>query len=157
MSTQTVVAKAAELEIVSRRIFSAPRATLFALFTNPDHLAEWWGPQGFTNAIEEFDLQPGGRWHLTMSAPDGTQIPMTKVFVEIVEPERIVLEHLQEGHWFLMTMHYGDHAQGTELTWRMRFDDREEFARVKPYIIPANEQNFDRLAAHLAQQSGDEA
>ncbi len=146
-----------DLEIVSTRVFNAAPERLFALFGNPDHLIHWWGPVGFTTTIQEFDLRPGGRWHLTMGAPDGTEYAMEKEFVEVVAGARIVHDHLQEGHRFLMTMIFADHAQGTELTWRMRFADAAEFARVQPYIIPANEENFDRLGTYLAEQTGAEA
>lgn len=138
-------------EIVSRRIFAAPREKVFAAFADPARLALWWGPNGFTNVIGEFDLRPGGRWELVMRAPGGAEFPADKEFVAVDRPERISFWHLDPVHRFLMTMLFVAEGDATALTWRMRFDSAEEFARVKDFIIPANEENFDRLAAHLSK------
>jgi len=48
-------------ERVSSRVFDAPRERVFKAWTHPHHLAQWWGPRGFTNTLDEFDLRPGGR------------------------------------------------------------------------------------------------
>ena len=137
-------------EIVTTRVLAAPRATVFDAFADPAQLARWWGPDGFTNTIHQFDLRPGGRWRLTMHAPDGARYENESEFVDVVPPERIVFQHLEPVHGFLMTMLLGDENGGTRLTWRMRFDSYDEFARLGKFIAAANEQNFDRLAAHLA-------
>ncbi len=47
-------------EIVTTRVFDAPRERVFRAWTDPDHLAKWWGPKGFTNTFQEFDMRPGG-------------------------------------------------------------------------------------------------
>ena len=140
----------ADREIVCTRVFAAPRETVFAAFADPARLAQWWGPDGFTNTIHEFDLRPGGRWRFTMRGPDGADYPNEKEFTEVVPPERIVFLHRQAGHDFQMTMIVAEHEAGTELAWRMLFESAVEFAKVKGFIAVANEQNFDRLAAHLA-------
>lgn len=141
-----------DLEVVSTRIFSAPRELVFEAFSNPDQLARWWGPEGFTNELTEFDLRPGGAWRFVMHGPDGMDYQMVKDFVEVVEPERIVLQHLEPMHRFLMTMTFEEHPAGTELTWRMLFESAEN-SNLIGLIAEANEQNFDRLQAHLAKMS----
>ena len=92
----------ADGEIVSTRVFDAPREVVFRAFTDPALLARWWGPKGFTNTFHEFDPRPGGAWRFVMHGPDGTDYPMTKDFVEVVPPERIVLQHIQAMHKFRM-------------------------------------------------------
>ena len=77
-----------ELTIV--RLFDAPRALVFAAFTDPVHLARWWGPHGFTNPVCEFDARPGGAFRIHMQAPDGTIHVTQGVVREIVKPERLV-------------------------------------------------------------------
>ena len=57
-------------EIYSSRVLNAPLEIVYNAFANPLHLKEWWGPEGFTNTIHEFDLQPGGKWLLTMHGPE---------------------------------------------------------------------------------------
>jgi uncharacterized protein YndB with AHSA1/START domain len=76
---------------------------------------------------------------------------MDHQFQEIVRPERVVVRHIQPGHDFTLTITLVARGDGTELTWHMRFDDPAEGERVRAFILPANEENFDRLTTHLAQ------
>jgi uncharacterized protein YndB with AHSA1/START domain len=81
-------------EIISTRVVGAARELVFKALTDPDHLAHWWGPKGFTNTFHEFDLRPGGTWRFVMHGPDGVNYQNKSVFVEIVKPERLVFEHV---------------------------------------------------------------
>ena len=72
------------------REFHAPRALVFAAWTDPKHLAQWWGPHGFTTPVCEADARPGGRLHIDMRSPDGTLYPCLGTFEEVVAPERVV-------------------------------------------------------------------
>lgn len=139
----------ANREIVSTRVFDAPRERVFRAFGDPEQLKRWWGPAGFTNTLEAFDPRPGGAWRLVMHGPDGTDYHNESVFTEVVEPARVVFDHLEPVHRFRMTMTFDDEAGKTRLTWRMRFEFAEEAERVRGFVAAANEQNFDRLADHL--------
>ena len=88
-----------------------------------------------------------------MRGSNGTEFHNEKVFIEVVTPERVVVDHLQPMHNFRMTMLYADQNGKTELTWRMQFEPSPNFSELKKFIALANEQNFDRLAAHLASRS----
>jgi uncharacterized protein YndB with AHSA1/START domain len=77
-------------EFVIPREFDAPRELVFQAWTDPKHLAQWWGPKGFTNPVCEWDARPGNAIHVVMRAPDGTEYPMGGEFREIVAPERLV-------------------------------------------------------------------
>jgi uncharacterized protein YndB with AHSA1/START domain len=138
-----------DLDIVSARTFDAPRERVFEAFGDPARLARWWGPAGFTSTIHEYDLRPGGRWRLTMHAPDGTDYPSESVFVEIVRPERIVFRHVSAEHPYEMTISLDQQGDATRVTWRMRHASASECARVKPFVVAGNEENFDRLAGEL--------
>jgi uncharacterized protein YndB with AHSA1/START domain len=140
----------ADREVVSARVFNAPRDVVFRAFTDPSVLARWWGPAGFTNTFHRFDPRPGGAWRFVMHGPDGTNYSIAKEFVEVVAPERIVVDHLQALHRFRMTMTFTDEAGQTRLTWRMVFESAEEAGKVRLLVAAANEQNFDRLEARLA-------
>jgi uncharacterized protein YndB with AHSA1/START domain len=76
-------------ELVLTRTFDAPRGLVFKAWTDREHLARWWGPRGFTNPVCEADARPGGAIRIDMTGPDGTSYPMTGVFHEVDEPERI--------------------------------------------------------------------
>src|SRR5471030_3335358 len=77
-------------EFVITREFDAPRELVFKAWTDPKHLAQWWGPRGFTNPVCEWDVRPGGKIYDVMRAPNGVDYPMGGEFCEIVPPERLV-------------------------------------------------------------------
>ena len=138
-----------ERDIVNQRVFDVPREKVFRAFSDPALVATWWGPNGFTNTIHEFDLRPGGKWRLTMHGQNGADYENESVFREVRAPEQVVFTHLEPVHRFDMTMDFRESNGQTELTWWMRFDSAEECAKVRPFIEAANEQNFDRLAECL--------
>lgn len=140
-------------EIVSTRVLDAPRELVFRAFSDPDHLVHWWGPEGFKNTFHEFDMRPGGFWRFRMHGPDGKDYEIENVFVEIVSPERIIFRHLEPVHGFQMTILLAEQDDRTHLTWRMLFDSAAEHDRVKEFVIPANEQNLDRLETRLTQMA----
>ncbi|HWY38507.1 MAG TPA: SRPBCC domain-containing protein, partial [Bacteroidia bacterium] len=72
------------------RVFNAPRKTIFKAFTEPEHLAHWWGPKGFKLLVAKLDLRPGGTFHYKMSSPEGHEMWGIFVYREIKEPEKIV-------------------------------------------------------------------
>lgn len=146
----SIGARPTDREIVSTRVFDAPRERVFRAFSDPQVLARWWGPDGFTSTFQEFDFRPGGAWRFVMHGPDGADYRNASDFIEVVSPERIVLEHLRPMHRFQMTMTFADEAGKTRLTWRMEFESVAELERVRAFIPGANEQNFDRLQAQLA-------
>ena len=73
-----------------RHTFNAPRALVWEAWTRAEHLAEWWGPESFTNPRVDLDLRPGGPINIDMLGPDGAMYPMVGVVREVHEPERLV-------------------------------------------------------------------
>jgi uncharacterized protein YndB with AHSA1/START domain len=136
--------------IVSTRLLAATRDEVFAACSDPNRLARWWGPKGFTNTFRQFEFRPGGAWRGVMHGPDGTDYAMEKQFVEMVCPERIVARHIQQGHDFIHTMTFAARDQRTELGWELRFSDPAAGEKIRAFILKANEENFDRLDAHLS-------
>lgn len=139
-------------EIVSARRIDFPRELVWIAWTDPVHLAKWWGPKEFTNTFHQFELKPGGVWEFTMHGPDGTDYPNQSRFVEITPPERLVFDHLS-GHKFRVTTTFETIDQRTNVTFRMRFEDPDECERIRPFVTEANEQNFDRLEAELSKMA----
>lgn len=120
---------------------------VFAAFSNPERLARWWGPAGFRNTFQVFEFQPQGRWAFVMHGPDGTDYPNENVFLE-TSPDRIVVRHVPAPQ-FTLTVTLAPAGSGTQLAWRQALDDRRVAERVAPIVLPANEQNLDRLEAEL--------
>lgn len=78
-------------ELVLTRVFDAPRSLVFKAWTDPRHVARWWGPHRFDNPVCEWDARPGGALRVHMRGPDGTIYPMVGKVHEVVEPERLVM------------------------------------------------------------------
>ena len=148
MSNQPVpdAQSTADRELVHSRLIDAPRERVFRAFAEPAHLAKWWGPNGFTNTFHTFELWPGGHWRFVMHGPEGTDYPNESVFREIVVPERIVFEHLSEGHHFVLTISFTMQGSQTWVGWRQLFDTAAHKERIAEFVSEANEQNLSRLA-----------
>ena len=140
-----------ERTVVSERFLPFGPAAVFAAFADPALLARWWGPTGFTNTVQEFDLRPGGGWRITMHAPGGATYPNESEFIEVRSPSRVVFVHLGPMHRYWMIMTFAPEGAGTHLTWHMQFETAEEVARIGGFIAKANQENFDRLSAVLSE------
>ncbi len=77
--------------IVTTRVFDAPRDLVFEAWTNPKHLVQWWGPDGFTTTTRAIDVRPARVWRFVMHGPDGVDYENRIVYEEIVKPERLDL------------------------------------------------------------------
>lgn len=131
-----------------RKFIPAHPARVFDAMRDPDRLARWWGPSGFTNTIHTYEFETGGRWLMTMHGPDGTDYPNESRFTRIVEDSLFEIEHLT-GHHFVLTIELLPYAQGTDVMWRQTFDTSEHYDRLAAFVAVANEQNLDRLAAEV--------
>ncbi len=142
----------ADREITATRMFDAPRELVFKMWTDPDLVARWWGPNGFTSTIYEMDVRPGGVWRFVMRGPDGVDYQNKFVYEEIVKPERIVYSHVS-GPLFHATVTFVDEGGKTRVTVRMLFESAKERENVvKKYgAIEGLNQNLDRLVGQLAK------
>ena len=141
----------ADREITATRIVDAPREVVFAMWTDPAHVGHWWGPNAFTNTIEEMDVRPGGVWRFVMHGPDGTDYKNRSVYDEVVTPERLVYSHVS-GPTFRMTATFGAHGDQTRLVVRMRFDSAAQRDKVAGELgaVEGLGQTLDRLEAYVA-------
>jgi uncharacterized protein YndB with AHSA1/START domain len=133
-------------QLDTQRVLPWPPETVFAALTNPETLARWWGPAGFSNTFEVCDLRPGGLWRFVMHGPDGHDYPNEARFAELTAPSRFVVEHVSGPH-FVLTLTLTAADGGKRLHWRQEFDSPEVCAQVAKFAVEANEQNLDRLAA----------
>jgi len=147
-----------ELEI--KRIINAPRELVYKACTDEKLLAQWWGPEGFTNPVCAADMSPGGKIHIVMKAPDGTEYPMRGVCYEAVAPERLVLSTtaLEDANGVPAlevrnTFSFKDHGGNTEL---MMHASVVKAAPEAAQAIAGMEQGWngslDRLSALLASE-----
>lgn len=139
----------ADRELSISRTLNAPVALVWEVWTRPEHIAKWWGPNGFTNTITKMDVQPGGDWHLIMHGPDGTDFQNKSIFKEVVHQQKIVFQHFHPN--FTTTVEFEDRGEQTHLTWHMLFDSTEEFiAVVKAHKADEGlKQNVEKMAVYL--------
>lgn len=117
-------------EISDTRIVNATRELLWKIWTEPEHIIQWWGPEGFTNTTEKMDVRPGGEWNHVMHGPDGTDYINRIVYVEIVKLEKLVYDHVS-APYHRTTVVFEDIGAGkTKLSFRMIFDTTEEKRHV---------------------------
>ncbi|MEO6875799.1 MAG: SRPBCC domain-containing protein [Opitutaceae bacterium] len=113
-------------EIVISRVFDAPRELVWQAWTDAAHLAKWWGPQGFTNPVCQWEPQAGKSLHVVMRGPNGTDYPMGGEFLEVVRPERLVFTSgaLDEKGQRLFEFHhvvlFAEQSGQTKLTIKSR-------------------------------------
>lgn len=137
-----------DLALTTSRVVAASPARVYEAFEDPKQLARWWGPNGFSSTFETFDFRAGGAWKFVLHGPDGRDYPNVNRFVELVPAERVRLQHV-EGHWFELTVTLTPEGDKTRIGWRQQFANEEELLLVRDYVIPANEENLDRLEAVL--------
>src|SRR6478609_7723122 len=99
----------ADREIKVSRLLKAPIDLVWEVWTDAEHIKNWWGPTGFTNTISTMNVMPGGEWNLVMHGPDGTDYKNKSIFKEIVKHKKIVYEHMSSPK-FLATIEF--EAQG---------------------------------------------
>ena len=148
--------------LIITRVLKAPRALVWKMFSDPYHLAQWWGPKGFTNRVEKLDFRTGGSWLHVMIGPDGREYPTDNDIVEVTEPVRIVYRNQPADPklfgdnpppGFTKTLTFVEVPGGTELTLICTFDKPEHRDAVirRGFSLGTN-QSFDKLEAHLAAQ-----
>ena len=126
---QATVTTPADREIRVEREFDAPRDRVFALFTDPELIPEWWGPRNTTTIVDEMDVRTGGRWRFVMRDADGNESGFRGAFREVTPPERIVQTFEWEpmaGHVSVETAEFEDLGDRTRVVTTSIFHTTEE-------------------------------
>jgi uncharacterized protein YndB with AHSA1/START domain len=144
--------------IIATRIFDAPRELVFEAWTDPQHIAQWWGPNGFTNTIHSMDVRPGGEWDFIMHGPDGTDYKNRIIYREVVRPERLVYDHVS-GPLFHATVTFEAQGDKTRLTVQMLFESAELRNKVAEEFgaVEGLNQTLGRLETHLPKVADEHA
>jgi uncharacterized protein YndB with AHSA1/START domain len=127
--TTTVLSTPSDREIVSERIFDAPRERVFAAYTNPELIPEWWGPRRMTTIVDQMDVRAGGAWRFIAREPNGEEIGFRGIYREVTPPEEIVQTFEWEGmpgHVIVETATFEDLGGRTKVTTTSLFHTTEE-------------------------------
>jgi PhnB protein len=143
----------ADRELIITRVLNAPIELVWEVWTNADHIKNWWGPNGFSNTISKMELKPGGEWNLVMHGPDGKDYKNKSVFKKIMKHKKIVYEHIS-GPKFTATIEFKSEKNKTHLKWHMLFETKEEFIQtVKTFKADEGlKQNISKLEAYISAQ-----
>lgn len=147
-------AAASELELTITRMLDAPRALVFKVWTQPEHVVRWWGPKGFTLPSYKADFRPGGAYRYLMRSPEGTDHRLVGMFREIVAPERLVFTFAWEdeegklGPETLVTVTLEEQGAKTKLTLHQAVF---ESVTARDSHNQGWSETLDRLAAYVKQ------
>ncbi len=144
-------------EIIHTRLLDAPRAKVWRAWTDPVHVARWWGPDGFTNTVSSMDVRTGGTWQFIMHGPDGTDYPNFIKFDEIVKHKRITYAHQEkeennagDPHCFNAEVIFEDLGDKTKVTLHSFFPTVEACEAVKKFgAVEGGQQTLGKMAEYV--------
>ena len=142
-----------DCEIRSSRILNTAIDLVYTAWTDPNHLKNWWGPKGFTNTFNEFDLRPGGKWSFIMHGPDKGNYVNECEFIKIEKPTLIAWKRHSKPLFKVVATFEEIATEQTKIIFRMVFDSAEECNKLKPFVVDKNEENFDKLETELAKMT----
>lgn len=139
-------------EIVVSRVVTAPRELVFKVWTEPEHVVHWWGPDGFTSTLHEMDVRPGGVWNLTLHGPDGIDYKNRIIYRQIVPPEFLAYSHVS-GPYFEAIVSFEVEGDKTRVTIRMVFETAKlrNLTVEKFGAIEGGNQTLARLDEYVAK------
>lgn len=141
--------------IVMTRLLNAPRELVWEVFTDPKHLANWWGPFGFSITTHQQEVAVNKNWYLTMHGPDGTDYPNYITYTEVVKPERLVFKHTMDKdseeihHTTTVTLQ--QEGNKTRLTFEVSMPDAERLKElvVLHGVVEGGKQTMARMEEYL--------
>ena len=86
-------------DLVLSRIIDAPREKVYAAYTTPAKVAQWWAPRPWTASVLKMDLRPGGVSHIVMEGPNGERFDQPGVFLEVIPNEKVVWTDAYSKAW----------------------------------------------------------
>jgi uncharacterized protein YndB with AHSA1/START domain len=144
-------------EITITRVYDAPVKTVWDAWTDPDQVAQWWGPRGFTLTTHSKDLRPGGSWSYTMHGPDGVDYPSKTKYLEVEPCSKLVYDHGGNDDrppMFRVTVLFSEIDGKTRMEMTMTLPSPEAAEETRKFIKKAGgDATWDRLAEYLAKET----
>ena len=144
-------------EFVISRTFDAPRDLVWKVFTEPEHMKQWWGPKGVTVVKSEIDLRPGGSFHYAMRTADGQTMWGKMVYREITPPSRIVFVNSFSDEAGGTTRHPMAPTWPLEMLSTFLFEDQGGKTKFTVHWTPLNaseEEQATFAAGHDSMKQG---
>ena len=153
-SNQLKVSTQGEREIVTERIFDAPRERVYAAYTDPELIVQWWGLRSTTTIVDRLDVRPGGDWRFIERNSDGSETAFRGTYREVTPPERLVHTFEWEGmpgHVLVETVTFEDLGERTKLITHSLFHTGEERdGMIASGMEGGQSESYERLDELLA-------
>ena len=139
--------------IIHTRILNAPRELVWEVWTNPAHIKEWWGPNGFSLTTKSMTVEPGQVWDFIMHGM-GRDWDNKIEYVEVTKPSFLSYNHSgaqDEDYNFTVSILFEEVGVKTLLTMRSVFKSKaiiEELNR-KVNAIEGGKQTLNRLVDYV--------
>lgn len=146
---------ALDREIVLSRVVAAPRELVFKVWTDPQHVPKWFGPEGFTVETKEIDIRLGGRWRFVFVAPDGTRYDNRMAFLKIEAPRLLEMDHGSDKdddpNRFRVIVTFDEQSNGnTVVTLRQLHPTKaQRDAKISFGAVEFGYQTLEKLARHI--------
>jgi uncharacterized protein YndB with AHSA1/START domain len=145
-------------ELYIERVYDAPVKMVWQAWVDPDQVAKWWGPRGFSITTKQKDVRAGGTWTYTMLGPDGKVWPNKTFFHEVERYSKLVYDHGgndEQPPLFRVTVLFTEKAGKTKMQMWMAMKTEAELTELKKHLPKiVRESTWDRLAEHLAEAQG---
>jgi len=148
-----IISTTPDCEIVTSRIVNASKDIVYQAWSDPNHLKKWWGPAGFTNTFNEFDLREGGKWSFIMHGPDKGNYANECEFIKIDKPNLIAWKRHSKPLFQVVATFDEVASNKTKVVFKMLFNSAGECNKLKPFVIDKNEENMDRLENELIKMT----
>ena len=155
-TTKEIEDTVAEMEIV--RVFDAPRELVYQAWLDPEHLANWYGPQNFGVARTDIEQKPGGTYLIVMQGPDGKEYPNQGVINEMVENEKLVMTQIdndEDGNTALEmvnTITFEEEDGKTRMTLHVAvLKASPQHLEMLPYAEAGWKAAFEKMAAYFTK------
>jgi uncharacterized protein YndB with AHSA1/START domain len=147
---QSVKDNVSDRELKFSRMLNAPIDLVWEVWTNPEHLKLWWGPEGVTNTIKKMNVKPGGEFRVIMHNPDNRVHELEIEYREIVKHKKIVYEQLNHFKC-VATIEFESIQDKTFINWTMLFESKEFLIQsAQIYLVVTGlQQTGERLISYL--------
>ncbi|MDR3665373.1 MAG: SRPBCC domain-containing protein [Ignavibacteriaceae bacterium] len=138
-------------------LLNAPIELVWEVWTNPELIKHWWGPNGFTNTIEKMEVMAGGEWIFIMHGPDGKDYPNKIIFREVVKNKKIVHEHFDPS--FIEIIKFESKGDKTLLNWYKLYETKELFEMVEKHYktIEGFKQTVEKMEGYVLKENAAKA
>ena len=148
-----------DLSIITSRTVNVDIERAWGAWTEPKKVAQWWGPAGFTNTVQEMDVRPGGHWKILMHGPDGHEYPNFSTYGEVTKPAKLVILHAENKEFGIAAWRaevtFEEIDGRTRITMTGVFSSAKEKAKhvEEFHAVEGAEESMTRMAEFLNSET----